>query len=333
MRRRDFISLLGYAASAWPFIARAQEPAKIYRVALIVTTSPISSMVGSDPINPAVRAFVQGLRAAGYVEGQNLIFMRRSAEGKSERFGSILAELVSQRADVIVTTGDVMALEAKRVAKGVPIVMASSNDPVGIGAVTSLARPGGNITGFTVAAGPETEAKRLELLKELVPKTAKVAVLQLQRDWRGPDGNAIRAAAGALRVTLMHAEQTPRHYRNAFDFITRNRPDALFVARSPTSYADRRVIVDFAVEQRLPGTYPHREFSDAGGLMSYGVNIPDLFRRAAGTVDKILKGAKPADLPVEQPTKFELVINLKTATALGLAAPPALIARADEVIE
>jgi putative ABC transport system substrate-binding protein len=178
MRRRDFISLLGYTAATWPFAARAQELAKVYRVAFIATTSPISLL--TEPTNPAVRAFMQGLRAAGYVEGQNLIFLRRSAEGKPERYGSIFAELVSQRVDVIVTVGDVMAREAKRVAKGVPIVMASSNDPVGAGAVASLARPGGNITGFTVAAGPGTEAKRLELLKELVPKTSRVAVLQIR---------------------------------------------------------------------------------------------------------------------------------------------------------
>lgn len=333
MRRREFISLLGYAAATWPLATSAQELTKVYKVALILTTSPASELGGTDPIHPVARAFVRGLRAAGYVQGQNLIFLRRSAEGKPERFSIILADLVSQRVDVIVTVGDAMAREAKRVAKGVPIVMATSNDPVGTGAVASLARPGGNITGFMVAVDPEIDAKRLELLKELIPKALRVAVLQTQRDWEGPEGKAIRVAAHALRVTLIHAEQTPRDYRYAFNFITRNRPDALFVARGPVSYGDRQVIVDFAVEHRLPGTYPFRECVDLGGLMSYGVNIPDIFRRAAGTVDKILKGAKPADLPIEQPTKFELVINLKAARVLGLTVPPMLLTRADEVIE
>jgi putative ABC transport system substrate-binding protein len=257
----------------------------------------------------------------------------RSAEGKFERFGEILAELISQPIDVIVTVGDEMTREAKRVAGAVPIVMATSIDPVGVGVVTSLARPGGNITGFIAVAGSEIDAKRLALLKELVPKASRVAFLGTPTDWEGPDGKAIRAAARAMGITLLHVEQTPRRYGDAFELIVRNRPDALFVARNPASYGDRGAIVDFAVEHRLPGAFPNREFVEVGGLMSYGVSIPDLFRRAAGSVDRILKRAKPADLPVEQPTKFDLVINLKAAKALAISVPATLLVLADEVIE
>jgi putative ABC transport system substrate-binding protein len=272
------------------------------------------------------------LRALGYVEGQNLVLERRSAEGRFERFGEIVAELVSRKVDVIVTVSS-MANEVKRVTNTVPIVMATSVDPVGGGIVASLARPGGNITGLTTNPGPEFGAKQLQLLKEALPDASRVAFLGLANDWESHEGKAVRAAARTLGVTLVHAEHTPIHYADAFALITRDRPDALFVTRNSANYANRQLIADFAVERRMPGMYPYREFVAAGGLMSYGVSVPDLFRRAAGYVDKILKGAKPADLPVEQPTKFELVINLKTAKALRLTIPPALLARADEVIE
>jgi len=333
MRRREFITLLGGAVVAWPLAGRAQQTGKVYRVGLIITTSPVSEMVGPDPIHPLVRTFVHTLRALGYVEGQNLVLERRSAEGKFERFGEIAADLIRHGIDVIVVSSILVAKEMIRVTNTVPIVMASNIDPVGAGVVTNLARPGGNITGFTSNAGPEIEAKRLELLKEVLPQASRVAFLGLKSDWEGPEAEGIRVAARMMGVTLVHAEHTSTNYADAFALITRDRAEALFVASQAASYANRQVIVDFALERRIPGIYPWREFIEGGGLMSYGVSLPDTFRRAAGYVDKILKGTAPGDLPVEQPTKFELVINLKTAKALGLTIPPIVVARADEVIE
>jgi len=315
-----------------PISTDAQQPGKVYRVGLIFTTSPVSEMAGPEPVHPLARVFLHTLRSLGYVEGQNLVFERRSAEGKFERFAEIVAELVRLKTDVIVTSSTPTVQAAKQVTTTVPIVMAGVVSPVEAGLVASLARPGGNITGLTTNTGPEIEGKRLELLKDALPRISRVAYLRMKTDWEGPAGESVKAAAKALNVTLLHAEHTPNQYAGAFALIARQRPDALFVANSAPAYAHRRLIVEFAVKSRLPGTYGWREFVEAGGLMSYGVSLSDQFRRAAGYVDKILKGAKPADLPVEQPTKFELVINLKIAKALGLTIPPSVLVRADEVI-
>jgi len=323
---------LALGALLAPISTDAQQPGKVYRVGLILTTAPVSEMAGPEPVEPPTRAFLHTLRSLGYVEGQNLVFERRSAEGKFERFTEIVAELVRLKTDVIVTVGTSMAQAAKQVTTTVPIVMAASVSPVEAGLVASLGRPGGNITGLTTNTGPEIEGKRLELLKDALPKISRVAYLGMKTDWEGPPGESVKAAAKALNVTLLHAQHAPNEYAGPFAVIARQRPDALFVASSAPHYAHRRVIVQFAVKNRLPGMYPWRELVEAGGLMSYGVSVSDLFRRAAGYVDKILKGAKPADLPIEQPTKFELVINLKTAKALGLTIPPSVLIRADEVI-
>ncbi len=333
--RRTFLATVTGATLAAPRAAGAQQAGKIYRVGLIAVATPVSEMAGPEPVNPTFRAFVQGLRALGYVEGQNLILERRSAEGRFERFGDIVAELVRLKADVIVTNGDPMTRAAKAVTTTVPIVMATSNDPVGEGLVQSLARPGGNITGLTISVGPEIDAKRLQLLREMLPGVSRVAYLSSKEDkeWESPRGQSVRTAAQALGVTLVLAEFTPRQYTDAFTLISRARAEALFVSRSPSAYADRALIVDFATRARLPSMFGFREPVVLGGLMSYGANLDDILRRAAGYVDKILKGAKPADLPVEQPTKFELVINLKTAKALGLTIPPLLLLQATEVIE
>jgi putative ABC transport system substrate-binding protein len=236
---------------------------------------------------------------------------------------------------VIVTVGDAMARAAKAVTTTVPIVMAASVDPVGEGIVQSLARPGGNITGLTTLVGPEIEAKRLQLLREMLPGVSRVAYLANKEDkeWESPWGKSVRTAAQTLGVTLVLAEFTPHRYTDAFALISRARVESLFVSVSAAAYADRGLIVDFATRTRLPSTFRFREPVELGGLMSYGNNAAEAFRRAAGYVDKILKGAKPADLPIEQPTKFELVINLKTAKALGLTIPPSLLLRADDVIE
>jgi putative tryptophan/tyrosine transport system substrate-binding protein len=334
MRRREFIAGLGGAA-AWPLAAKAQQTGKVHRVGLIFTVPPVSDMAGPNPNNPAVRAFVQSMRALGYIEGQNFVLERRSAEGRFERIGEIIAELIDRKVDVIVAAGgnDDVALEAKRITRTVPIVMANSNDPVAAGIVASFARPGGNITGFTQSTGPEFETKRLQLFREALPSASRIAFLGLKSDWEGPQGAALRAAAQALGVTMVHAEHTPTYFADAFNQLIRDRPDAIFVPRNATAFANRQLIAGFAVEHRIPGMYAYREYVEIGGLMSYGSSVSDLFRRAAGQVDKILKGAKPADLPIEQPTKFELVVNARTAKSLGLTIPPTLLAIADEVIE
>ena len=335
MDRRAFIAIVGGSVVAAPLISEAQTTANVYRVGLIAAATPVSEMAGPEPAHPLVRAFVQGLRTLGYVEGQNLILEKRSAEGQYERFGDIVAELVRLKVDVIVTLAHPAALAAKAVTTTVPIVMAVSVDPVGNGLVRSLAYPGGNITGLTIYVGPEIEAKRLELLREMLPGVSRVAYLgsKEDKDWDSPWGKSVRTAAQGLGVTLVLAEFTPGHYTDAFTLISRARAGGLFIAASPTTYNDRALIVDFADRTRLPSIYANRESAEAGGLMSYGASNRDNYRRAATYFDKILKGAKPGDLPIEQPTKFELVINLKTAKALGLTIPPSLLGRADQMIE
>jgi ABC-type uncharacterized transport system substrate-binding protein len=315
--------------------AEAQPGGKVYRVGFILTTSPVSEMAGSEPVHPLVGAFMHGLRALGYVEGQNLILERRSAEGRFERFGDIVAELVRLKADVIVTPTDTVTRAAKSVTTTVPIVMVGSGDPVGVGLVQSLARPGGNITGLTTIVGPEIEAKRLELLKEAQPRVARVAFLgsKEDNDWESPQGKSVRTAAPALGITLVPVEFTPHQFTDAFTRIREARLDALFVAGSGAAFADQGLIADFATRARLPSSFFFREAVELGGLMSYGLNTRDVFRRAATYVDKILKGAQPADLPVEQPARFELVINLKTAKALGLTIPRSVLSLADELIQ
>jgi putative tryptophan/tyrosine transport system substrate-binding protein len=315
--------------------AEAQEVGKVYRVGLIFTTSPVSEMAGPEPVHPSARAFMHGLRALGYVEGRNLIVERRSAEGRFERFGDIVAELVRLKTDVIVAPGDVAPRAAKMVTTTIPIVMATAEDPVGAGLIQSLARPGGNVTGLMLVVGPEIEGKRLEIFREALPGVSRVAYLgsKKEKDWEGAWGQSVRTAAQALGVTLVLAEFSDREYADAFAQVTRARAEALFVSPSLSAFADRALVVELATRARVPTMFAYRQQVDLGGLMSYGVNVVDNFRRAASFVDRILKGAKPADLPVERPTKFELVINLKTAKALGLTIPPALLLRADQVIE
>jgi putative ABC transport system substrate-binding protein len=335
MTRRTIglIATVALSILASPPSAEAQQAGKVYRVGLVFTTAPVSQMIGPDPVHPLVRSFLDGLRALGYVQGRNLVFEPRSAEGKFERFRAILEELVSLKVDVLVVAGNPLTQRAKEVTSTVPIVMTFVNDPVTDGLVASLARPGGNVTGITGTAGPEIEGKRLELLKEALPKIRRVAFLGTKPDWEDSFGKSTQAAAQAVRVTLLHAEHTPDDYADAFARIVRERPDALLVPNTTSNYARRHLIVDFATKSRLPGMYYVRDFTEAGGLMSYGPDFRDQYRRVAVFVDKILKGAKPGDLPVEQPTKFELVFNLKTAKALGLKIPQPVLIRADEVIQ
>jgi putative ABC transport system substrate-binding protein len=333
MERRTLLCGSIAVAVIAPCAAKAQQAGKVYRVGLIFPSPPVSEMAGLEPVSNGARAFVRGLRALGYVEGRNLILERRSAEGRFERFAPIVAELVSLNVDVIVVSSTSLAQRAKEVTTAVPIVMGAVADPVGSGLAQSLARPGGNVTGLTSDVGPEIQGKRLELLKGAVPRASRVAFLGSKELWEVVYEQSIKGGAHALGLTVFLAEHTPTDYAGAFTLISRERPDALFVAPSSENSAQRRLIVDFATSFRLPNNHAFRESVEVGGLMSYGVNVADLFRRAGGYVDKILKGAKPADLPIEQPTNLELVINLKTARALGLTIPPSLLLRADLVIE
>ncbi len=284
-----------------------------------------------------LEAFRQGLRERGYVEGQNIVIEYRSADGKIERFARLATELVRLKVDLIVAGNTPMARAAQQATTTIPIVAGAMGDPVGDGLVASLSRPGGNITGLTFL-GPELVPKRLGLLKEAIPRISRVAAL-----WHpGAFGERTTqdmlketdAAARSLGVHLQLVEvRGPNELDRAFSTMTKERGEALMMFPSTMLFNERRRIVDLAAKSRLPAMYPARQFVELGGLISYGASLTDLTRRAAIYVDKILKGAKPADLPVEQPSKFELVINLKTAKALGLTIPPSLLGRADEVIQ
>ncbi|MGH2405926.1 MAG: ABC transporter substrate-binding protein, partial [bacterium] len=276
----------------------------------------------------------QGLRELGYVEGKNIVIEWRYAEGKFDRLPELAAELVRLEVDVIVAGGPRSTRAAKEATVTIPIVMTQDGDPVGSGIVASLARPGGNITGLT-SLTPQLSGKRLELLKEIVPKLSRVAVL-----WSSTGRDSAQAlrqtelAAGGFKLLLQYLDiQSPKDIDTIFRAATRGRADAVLVLSSAVLVSHRAQIADLAAKNRLPAIYPFPEFAEAGGLVSYGASISDLFRRAATYVDKILKGAKPADLPVEQPTKLELVINLKAAKQIGLTIPPNVLARADKVIK
>ncbi len=282
-------------------------------------------------------AFLQGLRDLGHVEGRNVVIEYRSAEGKPERLPALAAELVALKVDVIVATGTPASLAAKQATRTLPIVFAGVADPVGGGLVTSLARPGGNVTGLSLLA-PELVGKGLELLKQAVPGVSRVAVLwQPGGSGERTEQDMLKAAEGAARalgVRLQFIEvRGPADFDQAFSDMTKARAGALTVLSSNMFLVEHRRLVTLAGKNRLPAVYPFREFVDAGGLMAYGAGVHDSVRRAATYVDKILKGTKPADLPVEQPTKFELVINLKTAKALGLTIPQSVLGRADEVLQ
>jgi putative ABC transport system substrate-binding protein len=330
MRRREFITFLGGLAAAWPITGRAQQAAKVARIGYLSTN------LASSPHHH--EAFRQGLRDLGYVEGRNVVIEYRDAEGKLERRPALAAEVVALKVDVILAAGGTLtALAAKQATTTIPIVFAGIGDPVGSGLVTSLARPGGNVTGLS-NLGPELIGKRLELLKQSIPGVDRVAVLRQPGALGERIANdmlkAADVAARALGLQPQFIEaRDPDEFARAFSDMTSARAAALTVLPGAMFLREHRRLVDLAAKNRLPAVYPLREFVDAGGLMSYGANQADLFRRAATYVDKILKGAKPGDLPVEQPTKFELVINLKTAKALGLTIPQSVLARADEVIQ
>jgi len=322
--RRTFIAGT-FGLLAAPLAAQAQPAAKIPRLGLLWPDSPPS---------PRVDEFRRGLRELGYAEGTTIVIEYRYAEGKRDRLPELAAELVRLKVDVIVALSTLAALPAKKATAAIPIVM-TSGDPVGTGLVASLARPGGNVTGLT-AFSPDLVGKRLELLKQAIPGLVRVAVLW---DSAGPskiiEFKEAEATAPALGLQLQSLEVRAPHpdLQAAFGAASRERAQGLVVLNNPLTLTYRAQIAAMAISNRLPSMFDGRDYAEAGALISYGANVSDLFRRAAIYVDKILKGAKPADLPVEQPTKFELIINLKTAKALGLTIPPAVLARADEVIE
>ena len=322
------IVTLVLAILALPCASDAQAPAKIHRIGILWFGSPV---VGSSPL---LDAFRQGLHDLGYVEGQNIIIESRHAAMRAGQLPDLAANLVLFKVDVIVAVGDPAIDAARHATSTIPIVMVASDDPVGSGLVASLARPGGNLTGLS-ALSPELSGKRLELLREAIPGASRVAVLVNPADpAKAFDVRDIQTTAQALGVQLQTMEvRGPDEFEGAFAAMTREHAEALLVLGDPLTLTYRIRIVDLVAKNRLPAMYDLREFVEAGGLMAYGPSLPDLFKRAAYYVDRILKGARPGDLPVEQPVKFELVINLKTTKTLGLSLPPSLLFQANEVIQ
>ena len=326
MHRRAFLAI-ATAALTRPFAAEAQQAAKVARVGLLMPVSSADARTNID-------AFRQGLRELGYVEGQNIAIEPRYSDGRDERLGNLVADLVNMKVAVIVTWGTPAARAARAATRTIPIVTAAVTDPLGTGLIASLARPGGNLTGVT-SGGAALSGKTLELLRELTPGIKRIAVLWNPSNPIQPVMfRETQVAAETMRIHVQSVGVSdPNDLDAAFATIAGERAEAMVVLQDLMLQANRRRIVNSAVSLRLPNVYERKAWVDAGGLMSYGVNFPSNFRRAATYVDKILKGAKPGDLPVEEPTKFELVINLKTAKALRLTIPPSLLLRADQVIE
>jgi putative ABC transport system substrate-binding protein len=325
-RRRFLLTSVAGVLSA-PLTVEAQQGGKVHRIGFLGNST---AALEANLVGP----FREGLRELGYLEGQNIVIEYRWAEGKYERAPILLAELVARHVDVIVTAGTPTSLAAQKATTSVPVVVVAVGDPVATGLVASLARPGGNITGLTSIA-EETEGKRLELLREVIPRLSHVAALwNPENPTLLPQLKQMRDSAQFLGLKVQILEvRTPGALEETFQAILRERPGALLVMGDRLFLHNRQRIIDFSTAQRLPVVPVHPELVEAGGLMSFGPSYPGMHRRAAYFVDRILKGAKPADLPVERPTKFELVINLKTAKALGLTIPQSLLLRADQVIE
>jgi len=328
MKRREFITLLGGAAASpllWPLAARAQRAAKVYRIGVLETTPPELNETNR-------RALRQGLLELGYTEGKNYVLEYRSADGRAERFPTLAAELVRARVDLIVTRGTPAARAAKEATSTIPIVMAAVGEALGV--IGSLAHPEGNVTGLS-AFTTQLAGKRVELAKEILAGIARVAFLHNMSNpvappqWEETKAAARQLAIGAELLDVRSREDVSR----AIEATVSRKIDALLVGNDAVTQENRSLIADLSARRRLPTVYGAREFVDAGGLMSYAASYSQLYFRAAGFVDKIFKGAKPGDLPVEQPTKFELLINLKAAKAIGLTIPETFLARADEVIE
>lgn len=333
-RRRRLLTALGALALADPLVSLAQQATKVHRVALVFFATPVARMSGPDPAERLARVFVHALRDLGYVEGRNLVLERRSLEGKPQRAADIAAELVNLKVDVIVSSNNVITRAAIDATRSIPIVMVANGAPVKQGFVASLAHPGGNVTG--TAYGPsidEIDAKRLQLLREAAPEISRLAYVGPKLMWELPAAERLRVAARAAGVTLYLADFAGNDITSALAMVTREHADAMFVAGGAPTYIARHRIIEFAAKHNLPASYGVRDTVEDGGLISYGVSATYIFQRAATYVDKILRGANPADLPVEQPAELELAVNLKTARALGLTIPPSILLRADRVIE
>jgi putative ABC transport system substrate-binding protein len=326
MKRREFIMLLGGAAAAWPLAARAQQPGKLPTIGVLGSATPSTQA-------SRFAAFVQRLRELGWIENRTVAIEYRWAEGRSERYSEIAAEFVRLKVDVIVTTGTPVVIVAKQATAVIPIVFVTITDPVGSGLVASLARPGGNVTGLSLQS-PDIAGKRLALVREVVPNLRRVAFMgNIDNPFVPREMHEVQAAAGTLGLEAATFEiRRTQDIVPAFEAL-KHRVEAVYLASEGLTDANRLRINILALGARLPTMWPQQEPVEAGGLMSYGPSFTDQFRRAGDFVDKILRGAKPADLPVEQPVKFDLVVNLVVAKALGLDVPPTLLARADEVIE
>ena len=328
MKKKITTLVFGAMLLVLSFSAQAQQAVKVQRIGFLGATSPSVE-------STRVEAFRQGLRELGYVEGKNVVIEWRSSEGKEDRLPALAAELVRLKVDVIVTGGSTVTRAAREATSAIPIVMLQDSDPVGNGFVASLARPGRNITGLA-SLRAELSGKQLELLKEIIPKLSRVAIFGTSTDpANAPSLRETELAAGTFGVKVQYLDVlNPKDIETAFRAAGKRRADAVLVlVAGPVANSRRTEFAQLAVKSRLPAIYYQREYVEAGGLMSYGVSVTDLDRRAATYVDKILKGRQPADLPVEQPTKFELVINLKTAKQIGLTIPPNVLARADKVIK
>jgi putative tryptophan/tyrosine transport system substrate-binding protein len=323
MKRRQFVAIVAGGVAVWPFCSLAQQSAKVWHIGFIAHRYEKFY----DPL-------FSGLKELGYVEGQNLVVERRYAEGDAERFKTFAHEMVRLGVDAIIVVTTPAAMAAKNETKTIPIIHPAAIDPVGTGLIASLAHPGGNVTGLAVLNG-ETSAKRVELLQEVIPGLSKGAVLWNSANpanslaWRETE-----SAGRKLGVTLVSQEvRGPQDFEATFSAMSEQHPDVLLVIQDALTLEHRKEIIDFALQNKLPGMFVGKEWVEEGGLMSYGDRLPERYRRAADLVDKVLRGTKPADIPVEQPTTFELAINLKTAKAIGLTLPPTFIARADVVIE
>jgi len=337
MRRREFLGRIGGAVASWPLAARAQQPAKMKRIAVVGASDPVANMTITG--RRSFRAFFEELGALGYIEGRNLLVERYSAEGRPDHYAELARDVVRARPDLIVSTRALLTAEFKKATTTIPIVTTAS-DPIAAGLVPSLAHPGGNITGVSVDAGLQIWGKRLGLLREITPKMSNARFLTTQLDWEweiANEASAARAAARQAGITLAGATLgntiDEAAYQRVFTSMEQERVDALLVSGASEHLTNRVVIVELAAKNQLPTIYPYKDFTEVGGLLAYSIDLGDTFRLVADLVDKILKGADPGDLPFFQPSKFELIVNLKTSKALGLEMPPTLVARADQVIE
>jgi putative ABC transport system substrate-binding protein len=334
MRRREFLGALGGAAASWPLVARAQQAATKRRIAIFHPAIPVALLTETGG-GSAWRAFFGELRRLGYVEGENLVIERYSADGHHERYADLAREIVARNPDVIVTGTNPVVTSFKAATSTIPVV-AFMLDPLHAGLVTSLSQPGGNLTGITLDAGIEVWGKRLEILKEAIPSATRAVFLGMRGGWEGSSGEVLKDAAARLGISLaftLPERGTPAEIERVFAVLERQRPDAVLVSGEGDLYANRQLIAELSVKNRLPTMCPYRDHVEAGALLGYAVDLAELLRRMADDVHQILKGAKPGEIPIYQPTKFELLINLKTVKALGLTLPSALLARADQVIE